>query len=200
MLQKHIRPGIIDGDTPHAQRAGIASHCNIILTNPDTLHAAILPGWKGIYRHLLARLTYIVIDELHLYEGSFGAHVSLVLSRLTRVAKVSNFTTSRRDESATSSLSSSLSRQRNHLVFIGCSATIGHPEDHFRLICPIAKSERICLTAPEEDGSPCAAKVRERQHMSSFVSIYQSTNSFSETGIHIAFFCLEPSPTRHVWR
>ena len=147
MMQKHIRPGIIDGDTPHQNRSEIAEQCNIILTNPDTLHAAIIPGWKANYRGLLARLRYIVIDELHTYEGAFGAHVSLVLSRLVRVSKVANCTMSNPPADS-------------GLVFIGCSATIGHPEEHFRLICPIAISEEIKLLSPEEDGSPCAAKVR----------------------------------------
>ncbi len=147
IMQKHIRPGIIDGDTPHQNRSDIAEHCNIILTNPDTLHAAIIPGWKVNYRNLLARLRYIVIDELHTYEGAFGAHVSLVLSRLVRVCKVANCTATN-------------PRIDHGLVFIGCSATIGHPEEHFRLICPIARSEDVKVLSPEEDGSPCAAKVR----------------------------------------
>ena len=147
IMQKHIRPGIIDGDTPHQNRSEIADKCNIILTNPDTLHAAIIPGWKANYMGLLARLRFIVIDELHTYEGAFGAHVSLVLSRLIRVSRVANcMLPDPRDESG--------------LVFVGCSATIGHPEEHFRLICPIGKSEEIKVLSPEEDGSPCAAKVR----------------------------------------
>jgi len=146
MMQKHIRPGIIDGDTPHKYRADIADQCNILLSNPDTLHAAILPQWKAIYRNLLARLRYVVIDELHTYEGAFGAHVSLVLSRLIRVSRVANCT-------------SSCPQNGNGLVFIGCSATIGHPEEHFRLICPIAKTEDIKLLTADDDGSPCAVKV-----------------------------------------
>lgn len=147
LLEKHIRPGIIDGDTPHSTRGEIANQCNILLSNPDTLHAAILPGWKATYKNFLARLHYIVIDELHIYEGAFGAHVSLVLRRLIRLAKVANCI-------------SEYPLPENKLVFIGCSATIGHPEEHFRLVCPIAKNENIKVLAPDEDGSPCAAKVR----------------------------------------
>lgn len=145
-LKLHIRPGIIDGDTPHQNRAEIVSKCNLILSNPDTLHAAMLPNWRGIYCILLARLKYVVIDELHMYEGAFGAHVSLVLSRLVRLAKISNST-------------SSHPRDRQGLVFIGCSATIGHPEEHFRLICPIAKDDPVCVFTSDSDGSPCASKV-----------------------------------------
>ena len=143
-LEMHIRPGVIDGDTPHQNRDEIAKNCNIILTNPDTLHAAILPGWtKSSYRSFLKRVSFICLDELHIYDGAFGAHVSLVLTRLRRIIH--------------SSSSKFCSQQRNP-VFIGCSATIGHPEDHFRLLCPILPNESVFVLGSEDDGSPCAAK------------------------------------------
>jgi DEAD/DEAH box helicase domain-containing protein len=147
-MEKHIRPGIIDGDVSQQDRGEIIKHCNIILTNPDTLHAAIIPQWKNPYRSFLSRLRYVVIDELHTYEGAFGAHVSLVLSRLVRVSKVAQVT------------SDSVGFDEK-LVFIGCSATIGHPEDYFRLLCPILQGDQVVVLAPEEDGSPCAAKVND---------------------------------------
>ena len=76
-----LRAGVIDGDTPHAQRDSIATDCQIILTNPDTLHAAILPNWKRLtYKQLLERVGTVVIDEAHVYDGTFGAHVALVLA------------------------------------------------------------------------------------------------------------------------
>jgi DEAD/DEAH box helicase domain-containing protein len=78
---KQLRAGVIDGDTPHPQRDTIASECQIILTNPDTLHAAILPNWKRpSYKSLLGRVSTVVVDEAHVYEGAFGAHVALVLA------------------------------------------------------------------------------------------------------------------------
>ena len=79
--KNQLRAGVIDGDTPHQQRDAIASSCQIILTNPDTLHAAILPNWKRpSYKQLLERVSTVVIDETHVYEGTFGAHVALVLA------------------------------------------------------------------------------------------------------------------------
>lgn len=143
-LSGHIRLGILDGDTPHSQRIDIAEKCNLVMTNPDTLHAAILPHWKTLYKKFLARLHFVVIDELHTYEGAFGSHVSLVISRLLRVARVSNL------------ISTDISDRKLH--FIGCSATIGHPEDHFRLLCPISKDDRVAVLSPEQDTSPCASK------------------------------------------
>jgi hypothetical protein len=58
-----IMAATLDGDTPHSQRSLIASTCNVIFTNPDTLHASILPNWKTIYKELLQDLKYVVIDE-----------------------------------------------------------------------------------------------------------------------------------------
>jgi len=135
----NVRAGVIDGDTPHQQRDAIASECQILLTNPDTLHAAILPGWKRpSYKSFLSRLRTVVVDESHIYDGVFGAHVSLVLRRLKRVCRAA-----------------SENENDNKLSFIACSATLTRPEDHFRMLCPLG-SEDVCIVT--EDGSPCGAK------------------------------------------
>ena len=150
-LQQLVRPGVIDGDTPHQHRASIAKSCNIIMTNPDTLHAAILPGWKKLYRPLLERLKYIVIDETHMYEGVFGAHVAMVLSRLMRLCAVCSV--SRVNESALS--------DEPHLIlptFLACSATMSHPEHHFRLLCPISRESPVTVLKADDDGSPRSSK------------------------------------------
>jgi DEAD/DEAH box helicase domain-containing protein len=147
-LQTLIRPGVIDGDTPHANRAEIAKSCNVILTNPDTLHAAILPGWKKVYRPLLERVKYVVIDEMHLYEGVFGAHVALVLSRMMRLCAVCSSSYAR-DESG------------SHMMlptFLACSATMTHPEHHFRQLCPIARDAPLTVLTADDDGSPRSSK------------------------------------------
>jgi DEAD/DEAH box helicase domain-containing protein len=142
-LKETIKPGIIDGDTSHAERNYNAKNCNVILTNPDTLHAAILPGWKATYKTLLGRIKYVVIDEAHMYEGVFGAHVAMVLSRFLRLAAVCS-------HKAQGCIKSP--------VFLACSATMAHPEHHFRLLCPILKEADITILAPDDDGSPRAAK------------------------------------------
>ena len=142
MLSKsscNVKAGVIDGDTPHQQRDTIASECQILLTNPDTLHANILPGWKRpSYQSFLSRLSTVVVDESHIYDGVFGAHVSLVLRRLKRVCRAA-----------------SENKTINKLSFIACSATLTRPEDHFRMLCPLGNEEVRIVT---EDGSPCGAK------------------------------------------
>lgn len=74
-----------DGDTPSAQRSSIRGSARLIFTNPDMLHAAILP-FHGSWERVLSGLRYIVIDEMHGYRGVFGSHVANVLRRLRRLA------------------------------------------------------------------------------------------------------------------
>ena len=148
LLVDHVRVGVIDGDTPHSSRADICKHSNIILTNPDTIHAAMLPNWKRTYAPFLARVRFVVVDESHVYEGAFGAHVSLVLSRLVRVCSAAFY--NRCDDPT--------EEEQEPIVFVGCSATIGRPEEHFRLLCPIADDEIVTVLSSEDDASPCAAK------------------------------------------
>ncbi len=104
--------GIYDGDTPKDHRKTIRENSNVILTNPDMMHAGILPHhtrWKELFRSL----RYVVIDEIHSYRGIFGSHVVNVLRRLKRIARFYG----------------------SKPVFILTSATISNPEEHaFNLI------------------------------------------------------------------
>ncbi len=80
-----VRAAVIDGDTPAADRAWARSHASYLLTTPDMLHHALLPGhrrWNGFFR----RLRYVIVDECHGYRGVFGSHMAQVLRRLRRIA------------------------------------------------------------------------------------------------------------------
>jgi DEAD/DEAH box helicase domain-containing protein len=133
-LHHDIRAATLDGDTPHSQRMDIITSCNVILTNPDTLHAGVMPNWKHLYRPLLTNLRYVVIDEAHMYTGIFGAHVTMILARLYRL----------------------VSLESSKLCFLACSATLAHPEAHFRILCCIPKQNTVNIV--KEDGSPRSAK------------------------------------------
>jgi DEAD/DEAH box helicase domain-containing protein len=85
-LAAAVRPGVYDGDTPTAQRRRIRNEANLVLSNPDMLHAAILP-YHPKWAQFFADLAFIVIDEVHTYRGILGAHVSAVLRRLLRVCR-----------------------------------------------------------------------------------------------------------------
>ncbi|MYJ79461.1 MAG: DEAD/DEAH box helicase, partial [Caldilineaceae bacterium SB0670_bin_27] len=73
-----------DGDTPAAQRRTIRQSARAVLSNPDMLHAGILP-YHGEWARFFAGLRYVVIDEMHSYRGVFGSHVANVMRRLRRV-------------------------------------------------------------------------------------------------------------------
>jgi len=85
-LAAKVRPGVYDGDTPTPQRRRIRNEANLVLTNPDMLHAGILP-YHPKWSTLFAELRYIVIDEVHTYRGILGAHVAAVLRRLDRICR-----------------------------------------------------------------------------------------------------------------
>ncbi|MDQ7859980.1 MAG: DEAD/DEAH box helicase [Armatimonadota bacterium] len=81
-----IRAYTYDGDTPGDARRAIRSAGHVVVTNPDMLHAAILPHhtkWLRLFEHL----RYIVIDELHTYRGLFGSHMANVVRRLRRICR-----------------------------------------------------------------------------------------------------------------
>ena len=72
-----------DGDTPAPIRSAIRAAGQVVVTNPDMLHSAILPHHTKWFQ-LFEQLQVIVIDELHTYRGVFGGHVANVLRRLLR--------------------------------------------------------------------------------------------------------------------
>src|ERR671918_2168200 len=79
-----IRAAVYDGDTPRGERPLIRRTANLIISNPDMLHAGILPG-HARWADFFLRLSLIVVDEAHVCRGVFGSHVALVLRRLRRL-------------------------------------------------------------------------------------------------------------------
>jgi DEAD/DEAH box helicase domain-containing protein len=75
---------VYDGDTPAPLRGRIRAAGQVVVTNPDMLHAAILPHHTAWFQ-LFEQLRYVVVDEAHTYRGVFGSHVANVLRRLARI-------------------------------------------------------------------------------------------------------------------
>ncbi len=75
-----------DGDTPQDARRAIRGRAHVVLSNPDMVHAGILPHHPR-WAKLFENLRYVVIDELHAYRGVFGSHLTNVLRRLRRVCQ-----------------------------------------------------------------------------------------------------------------
>ncbi|MBA4143730.1 MAG: DEAD/DEAH box helicase [Nitrosospira sp.] len=79
-----VRAYTFDGDTPGDARKAVRTHGDIVISNPDMLHQAILPHhtkWAQFFENL----KFVVIDEMHTYRGVFGSHVANVIRRLNRV-------------------------------------------------------------------------------------------------------------------
>ncbi|UPG84101.1 DEAD/DEAH box helicase [Luteibacter aegosomatis] len=79
-----VKAFTFDGDTPGDARQAIRLHGDVVVSNPDMLHQAILPHhtkWAQFFENL----RYVVIDEIHTYRGVFGSHLANVLRRLRRI-------------------------------------------------------------------------------------------------------------------
>jgi DEAD/DEAH box helicase domain-containing protein len=98
---------IYDGDTTATQRKRIkADPPDVLVTNPDMLHLGIL-AHHGEWEAFLRDLRFVVLDELHVYRGIFGAHVHHTLQRLRRRCAALG----------------------SHPRFIAASATVGNPAE-----------------------------------------------------------------------
>lgn len=105
-LDVDIKTYTFDGDTPQTARRLIRSAGHIVVTNPDMLHAGVLPHHTKWIK-LFENLKYVVIDEVHQYRGVFGSHLANVIKRLLRICQFYG----------------------SNPQFICCSATIANPDD-----------------------------------------------------------------------
>ena len=139
-----------DGDTPMVERNTIRDEARIIFTNPDMLHITILPQEQR-WRAFLHNLKYVVVDELHYYNGLMGSHVAFIMRRLRRIC-------------------AAVGNQR--VKFVSCSATTANPVEHFRTIfgiedvklvdfdgSPSGRKEFLCWNTPFKDpGDPTSGR------------------------------------------
>jgi len=79
-----VRAGVYDGDTPQAERPLIRRNANLVLTNPDMLHLALLAD-NARWADFMLRLSVVVVDEAHVLRGVVGSHVAMTRRRLRRL-------------------------------------------------------------------------------------------------------------------
>jgi len=130
-LGQPLEAAAYDGDTPQSARPRIRTAAQIVVSNPDMLHAGILPHhtrWARFFQGL----RFVVLDEIHTYRGVFGSHVANVLRRLKRICAFYG----------------------SSPQFLCASATIANP---LELAGRLAE-EPFMLVDAEEDGSPAGDK------------------------------------------
>ncbi|PKO21533.1 MAG: DEAD/DEAH box helicase [Chloroflexi bacterium HGW-Chloroflexi-1] len=154
----NLQAATYDGDTARGARTRIRKTARVLLTNPDMLHAGILPNhplWAEFFR----RLKYVVIDEAHTYRGVFGSQVACVLRRLRRVCDLYQGTPGvggqgagvRRQGAGVSGWQMAVGVSSPQ--FIATSATIANPAEHFELLTGLP------ATVISDDGSPHGPRV-----------------------------------------
>ena len=117
--------GVYDGDTPATTRRKLRDHGSVVFTNPDMVHAALMPQ-HARWAEFLAHLRLVVLDELHVYSGIFGSNMTNLLRRFLRLC----------------------GHYGSDPQIIACSATIGNP----RQLAEGLTGKPIELI--DDDGSP----------------------------------------------
>jgi DEAD/DEAH box helicase domain-containing protein len=128
-LLRRVQAGVYDGDTRTTTRRKLRDGADIILSNPDMLHAGILPQHPR-WARFLRNLRFVVVDEMHAYRGIFGSHVANVLRRLERLT----------------------AHYGGGYRYVLCSATIRNPGE---LAAALTGRE---VSVVDDDGSPRGAR------------------------------------------
>lgn len=131
--------GVYDGDTDLSSRKKIRESAQILFTNPEMIHYSILP-YHTNWSRFISRLSYIVFDEAHIYNGVFGSNISSLIRRMKRVFRF----------------------YEKDVKFVFSSATVGNPEEFFENLfgekikvirgdgTPRKKKKYIFIKTPDE--------------------------------------------------
>lgn len=133
-----IRIGRYDGNTLKHEQTQIRRSARLVIATPDMLHASILRMANRTYKDrsswapFLRGLRFVVLDEIHSYQGVFGSAVANVLRRLRRVT----------------------GRYGAHPQFLTASATIGNPVELAERLTGVSPFELV-----DDDGSGRRSRV-----------------------------------------
>lgn len=106
-----ITVNVFDGDTTKAERDSIVINNlppEIIITNFDVIHYHMLNRTK--FSRLIKSAKFLVVDEVHVYSGVFGANIHHIIKRLERLVTSTN-------------------NNNNKLQIIAASATLPNAQD-----------------------------------------------------------------------
>jgi len=104
-----INVNIFDGDTTMDERESIINNSvpEIIITNFDVIHYHLINRTR--FSRLIKTTKFLVVDEVHVYTGIFGANIHHVIKRLQRLIRSS--------------------RNVEKLQIIAASATLSNPKE-----------------------------------------------------------------------
>lgn len=128
-----IRIARMDGATPDHERGEARKRARLLVTTPDSVHHVILRYATHAYKdgtrwaRLLAGLRFVVLDEIHSYQGVFGSAVAQVLRRLRRMA----------------------AHHGAEPQFLAASATVGNPVQLAEQLTGVTPFQLV-----DDDGSP----------------------------------------------
>ncbi|HUT01933.1 MAG TPA: DEAD/DEAH box helicase [Phycisphaerae bacterium] len=125
-----VLAGVFDGDTPSATRRKLRDGGSVVFSNPDMIHSAMM-AQHGRWAKFLAGLKYLVLDELHVYNGIFGSNMANLLRRFQRLCE----------------------HYGSRPQIIACSATIANPLE----LAERLTGRRMTLI--DRDGSPRGRRV-----------------------------------------
>ncbi|MGN7177577.1 DEAD/DEAH box helicase [Cytobacillus sp. SAFR-174] len=136
---KKVSAGVLEGGKSDSVKELTYDHARYWLTNAHFLHF-ILQGavhfkHKSRYIRFFKNLKYVVIDELHAYNGILGSKVAMLLRRLRNLCKALG---------------------NIDLQFIACSASIGNPKELAEEITGLKGRNGFSLI--DHDGSPAYEK------------------------------------------
>ena len=127
--ERSIRAAPYDADAERADRARARDTANVVVTNPEMLHLAMIPN-HGRWARLFRNLRFVVLDEVHTYTGFFGANMANVMRRLCRVC----------------------AHYGSRPQLVCCSATVANPKELADLVTGRS------VTHVSHDGAPRGAK------------------------------------------
>jgi DEAD/DEAH box helicase domain-containing protein len=168
-------PGLVaatyDGDTGPEARTWVRRNANVVLTNPEMLHGAILPS-HGRWANFLGRLRYVVVDELHTLRGIFGSHAAHVLRRLQRLC----------------------ARYGSAPTFVFSSATIGDPARLASELCGLPVVPVVDDASPRGERlfalwNPPLIDAASGTRASTNVEVARLTAAFVDGGWRTVAFC-----------
>jgi DEAD/DEAH box helicase domain-containing protein len=155
-----------DGATVAELKPRIRSEVQVLLTNPDMLHYAVLAWHDKHWGRFLSQLRYVLVDECHEYRGIFGTNVSYLFRRLRALCH----------------------RYGSSPTFCATSATIQSPEEHLERLTGLPF---VCV-GPDQDGSRQGVRkfwmVKSQEH--AYDAGRKITLALAEAGLTVLTFCL----------